>query len=102
MGSPWPNNGGGGDLVLAAVGALQEWSGFAIHTYRYCNRTDLNRWAGTFNRGIVYRGMFDTYNDPASFGELFYHAALLFRRGDIKPANTEIEVRIEGFVRRED
>jgi hypothetical protein len=33
--------------------------------------------------GISYReGIFSTWNDPAKFG-LFYHAALLFRRGDV-------------------
>jgi hypothetical protein len=36
--------------------------------------------------GIAYRdGYFSIWNDPAKFG-LFYHAALMLRRGDVQPA----------------
>ena len=35
--------------------------------------------------------MFNTFNDPAKFG-LFYAAALMFRRGDVKPAQESVEI----------
>jgi hypothetical protein len=40
--------------------------------------------ASTIN-GITYRNHFDSFNDPAKFG-LFYQAALLFRRADVRRA----------------
>ena len=40
--------------------------------------------------GVPYReGIFSTWNDPAKFG-LFYHSALLFRRGDVAPATKKV------------
>ena len=37
--------------------------------------------------GVPYReGIFSVWNDPAKFG-LFYHSALMLRRGDVQPAN---------------
>jgi hypothetical protein len=74
-------------LAYAAVAALQGWSGVTIHTYRYNTWKAEDRLGGgaeTIN-GITYRNHFDAANDPAKFG-LFYHAALLLRRGDIQPA----------------
>ena len=38
-------------------------------------------------------GIFSTWNDPAKFG-LFYHAALIARRGDVKEAPTSYAVRV--------
>jgi hypothetical protein len=43
--------------------------------------------------GVVYRNYFDAFNDPAKFG-LFYHAALLLRRGDVRPGKKCVAVRI--------
>jgi hypothetical protein len=41
----------------------------------------------------VYRNFFDSFNDPAKFG-LFYQAALLFRRGDVKSGAERIALRV--------
>lgn len=74
-------------LAYAAVAAFQGWSGVTIHTYRYSSWPAEDRIGGgaeTIN-GITYRNHFDSANDPAKFG-LFYHAALLLRRGDVAPA----------------
>lgn len=96
----WPNEWRAeSSLLMAAVGALQGWSGFTIHTYRYSldEHVDMigkpitsNAIGGSYYRG----GSFDTFNDPAKFG-LFYHAALLLRRGDVKPAEKTVAVKIE-------
>jgi hypothetical protein len=80
-------------LVYAAAAAFQGWSGATIHTYRYATwePTDsIGGGASTIN-GITYRNHFDSYNDPAKFG-LFYHAALLFRRGDVRKALKSVAV----------
>ena len=81
-------------LAYAAVAALQGWSGVTIHTYRYSTWRPENRLGGgasTIN-GVTYRNHFDSFNDPAKFG-LFYHAALLFRRGDVRRADTSVAVQ---------
>jgi hypothetical protein len=44
---------------------------------------------GGYHRGGVY----DTFNDPAKYG-LFYHAALILRRGDVRPAEKVVAVKI--------
>ena len=83
-------------LTLAAVSAFQGWGGCTIHTYRYSTWQPENRLAGgssTIN-GIVYRNFFDSFNDPAKFG-LFYQAALLLRRGDVKPGKEMVALRVE-------
>lgn len=97
---PWPNEWRSeSTLLLAAVGALQGWTGFAVHTYRYDTdeSTDMigkEITSGAIG-GVYYRGgLFDTFNDPAKFG-LFYQAALLFRRGDLREAKESINIRIE-------
>ena len=85
-------------LYSAAVGAFQGWSGFAIHTYSYLTKLDdmkmLGQEASASKIGnIPYRqGVFSTWNDPAKFG-LFYHAALMTRRGDVAPAKKHYVVR---------
>ncbi len=91
--APWPNE-YRADSVLyaAAVGLLQGWSGYAIHTYSYSARLDRMDILGKeiYSEkigGTPYRqGIFSTWNDPAKFG-LFYHAAIMTRRGDVKKAN---------------
>jgi hypothetical protein len=80
-------------LSHAAVAALQGWSGMTIHTYRYSTwepQDCIGGGASTIN-GIPYRNHFDSFNDPAKFG-LFYHAALLFRRGDARRALKSVAV----------
>ena len=82
-------------LAYAAVGAFQGWSGFTIHTYRYSTWVPEDRLGGgasTIN-GITYRNHFDAFNDPAKFG-LFYHTALLFRRGDVRPGEQRVAIDI--------
>jgi len=94
----WPNEWRAeSSVLLAAVGAMQGWGGFAIHTYRYTLDEDVDMIAKPITadamNGVYYRGgSFDTFNDPAKFG-LFYHAALIFRRGDIKPAEKIMNVK---------
>ena len=94
----WPNEWRAeSSVLLAAVGAMQGWGGFAIHTYRYTLDEDIDMIAKPITadamNGVYYRGgSFDTFNDPAKFG-LFYHAALIFRRGDIKSAEKTMNVK---------
>lgn len=102
---PWPNKWRAEcSLYIAAVGSFQGWGGFAIHTYRYGTNTEefVTRKIG---RELVignsyYRGIFDTYNDPAKFG-LFYHAALIMRRGDVKGSNISVGMKINNIDKAE-
>jgi len=95
--NPWPNEWRAeGPLLLAAVGAMQGWGGYAIHTYRYSLDENVDMIAkpvtGEALNGVYYRGgLFDTFNDPAKFG-LFYHAALITRRGDVKQAEKTVNI----------
>jgi len=86
---PWPNEyRAESSLLFAAVGSMQNWGGFTIHTYAYGNRLDRMDMLGKETSaatigGVAYReGIFSTWNDPAKFG-LFYHAALITRRQDV-------------------
>lgn len=94
---PWPNSHRAeGPIYYAAVGALQNWTGFTIHTYSYCSdlprNSVLGREQSTPVAGVPYReGIFSTWNDPAKFG-LFYHSALMLRRGDVSPATKKIAI----------
>lgn len=84
-------------LAYAAVAAFQGWSGVTIHTYRYSTWEAEDRLGGgaeTIN-GITYRNHFDAANDPAKFG-LFYHAALILRRGDLQPGASWVNVEVTG------
>jgi len=86
-------------LAYAAVGALQGWGGLTIHTYRYASWGPVDRIGGgtsTIN-GITYRNHFDAFNDPAKFG-LFYHAALLFRRGDVKASQNSAAIGVNADI----
>ena len=91
--APWPNEFRADSVIYsAAVGMLQGWSGFAIHTYSYSAKLEnMNLLGKEFSCEKIgntpYRqGIFSTWNDPAKFG-LFYHAAILTRRGDVKAAD---------------
>ncbi len=95
---PWPNEyRAESPLYTAAIGMLQGWSGFAIHTYSYSARLEnvnmLGKEIAAEKIGnIPYRqGIFSTWNDPAKFG-LFYHAALITRRGDVKASENLMEI----------
>ena len=96
---PWPNEyRAESPIYNAAIGMLQDWSGFAIHTYSYSTRLDRMNMLGKEISaekigGVPYRqGIFSTWNDPAKFG-LFYHAALITRRGDVSPAKNTVELK---------
>lgn len=99
---PWPNEWRAeSPLYLAAVAGLQGWSGAAIHTYRYDCRAPADMIAMPVTSdalaGVPYRGgVFDTFNDPAKFG-LFYHAALMLRRGDVQASAGATEVALPGL-----
>ncbi len=94
----WPNEWRAESSVLmASVIAFQGWGGATIHTYRYTQDEDVDMIGKPITAealaGVYYRGgAFDTFNDPAKFG-LFYHAALITRRGDVKPANKTVSVK---------
>lgn len=87
-------------IMMAAVCMLQNWSGCSIHTYAY---SSLLQYMNILGKEISaeaigstgYReGVFATWNDPAKFG-LFYHAAMIVRRGDVQPANKKITIGVK-------
>ena len=97
---PWPNPyRAEGPIYYAAVTALQNWTGMAIHTYAYdTNKSQYDiigkEVSSSTIGGVPYReGIFAVWNDPCKFG-LFYHAALIVRRADITPANKKIGATI--------
>ena len=100
-GSPWPNEFRAEvPVFLAAIGCLQGFGGYAVHTYRYDTNTDESI-THRLGRNVVLgggrsRGTFNTFNDPCCFG-LFYHAALIMRRFDVSEAR---ETVIRGFDRK--
>lgn len=86
-------------LLMAAVGLLQEWAGFAVHTYCYTTMRNINIIGKEVTSqaigSVPYReGMYNTWNDPAKFG-LFYHAALMYRRKDVRPAVKSIDIKVD-------
>ncbi len=98
----WPNEWRAeGPLLMAAAGSFQGWGGFAIHTYRYSPDENIDMIAKPITSntigGVYYRGgSFDTFNDPAKYG-LFYHAALIMRRGDVKPAENTVSIKLNNL-----
>ena len=91
--APWPNEYRADSVIYtAAIGMLQGWSGFAIHTYSYSSKLqNMNMLGKEFSCEKIgntpfRQGIFSTWNDPAQFG-LFYHAAILTRRGDVKASD---------------
>ncbi len=88
----WPNEWRGtAPLVMASAGCLQGWNGLTIHTYRYRSTSPVDCMGAVVMDGVGYRVNFDTFNDPARFG-LFYHAALMFRRGDVAAGGKTVGV----------
>lgn len=97
---PWPNEYRAESSILyAAIGSLQGWDGWTIHTYAYGTRLDemntIGKESSSSSIGAVpYReGIFSTWNDPAKYG-LFYHAALVARRGDVAESKQLQEVLV--------
>jgi hypothetical protein len=81
---PWPNEWRAELPVwVAGISALQDWNGLTVYTYRHSSQVPIDRISGAF----------ETFNDPARFG-LFPNAALIFRRGDLKPATQTVGVAI--------
>ena len=103
----WPNEfRAEGAMLYAAVGALQGIGGICIHTYSYNpeqkDTQPLGKeiWSDGIG-GVPYReGIFSAWNDPAIMG-LFYHAALILRRGDVAPAKKRIAVVTDPVRSRE-
>jgi len=88
---------------MAAAGSLQGWGGFTIHTYMYSTRRDQQilgkELAARTVSNVPYReGIFATWNDPAKFG-MFYHAALITRRADVRRAEQSLAVAIDDLTR---
>ena len=87
-------------IMLAAIGMLQNWSGYTIHTYAYTSLLEhmdiLGKEVNSETIGNVgYReGIFSTWNDPAKFG-MFYHASIITRRGDVQPAKNKYTIRVD-------
>lgn len=103
---PWPNAHRAESPVLcAAIGALQGWSGWAIHTYAYTARLDssmpLGKEISSSSIGNVpYReGIFSVWNDPAKYG-LFQHAALVCRRQDVREADEVYALQVDDLTNR--
>jgi hypothetical protein len=101
---PWPNEfRAESPILFAAIGSLQGWDGWTIHTYAYGPRLDtmhiLGKEASSNSiGGVPYReGIFSTWNDPAKYG-LFYHAALVARRGDITESKDTIAAKVEDLT----
>lgn len=87
-------------IMMAAIGMLQNWSGYTIHTYAYTSLLEhmkiLGKEVSSDTIGNVgYReGIFSTWNDPAKFG-MFYHAAIITRREDVRPSEKKITIRVD-------
>ena len=101
----WPNAYRAlGAPYFAAVACLQNWTGMTIHTYSYgsfLERIDVLGKESVSDTvgGTAYReGIFSIWNDPAKFG-LFYHSALMVRRGDVKPANKLVGVKMTDITK---
>lgn len=103
----WPNYYRAEAPVLhAALGSLQGFAGFTIHTYSYQARQTNDMLLGKETHadalsGVAYReGIYSAWNDPACFG-LFYHAALVMRRADVAEANKTIGIKVNAERSRE-
>ncbi len=83
-------------LFMASAGSFQGWSGFTEHNYRSHLDQDVERIS---NEKGTYGGNLYTFNDPARFG-LHYHAALIFRRGDVRQAEKTVSVKIDDPLAR--
>lgn len=104
---PWPNSYRCESPVwYSAMGCLQNISAMSIHTYGYHTRRDHHSLLGKESSsntvgGVPFReGLFTCWNDPAKFG-LFYHGALMLRRGDVSAASHVIGARITDTTKRE-
>lgn len=97
---PWPNEHRAESSILyAAVGAYQDWTGLAIHTYSYTADLEKMQILGkeiscSSIGGVPYReGIFSVWNDPAKYG-LFYHSAIITRRGDVSVGEKVLPIKV--------
>lgn len=94
-GMPWPNAyRAESPIWYAAVLALQGWAGACHHTYAYNTKVSVHDALGLetstgIGGSLSRRGIYTLWNDWAQFG-LFYHSALILRRGDVRPADKKI------------
>ncbi|MCX8035857.1 MAG: carbohydrate binding domain-containing protein [Candidatus Sumerlaeia bacterium] len=83
---PFPNEYGCEmPLLIAAYGALQDWD--AIYGYTFCHRVRANELGGN-----EVTGYFDLCNEVPKMAQM-PTASLLFRRGDVRPAQREVAIR---------
>jgi len=81
---PWPNEWRAEhSLAMASVASFQGWNGLTVYTYRHSTQTPIDYLSGEF----------ETFNDPTRFG-LFYHASLIFRRGDVSTAKQSVAIKV--------
>ncbi len=102
---PWPNDfRAESPIYYAAVSGLQDWDGIALFGYAHGSRLDrINIIRSEFSTDIIAglpfeAGVLSSCNDPAKFG-LFYHAALIVRRGDIQPADKLVGVKLNDYAK---
>ena len=100
---PWPNSYRAEAPIWFPANALfQGWSAMVIHTYAYGTNLShldvLGKEATSSTIGSVpYReGIFTCWNDPSKFG-LFYHGALMMRRGDVQEAKKTIGAKLTDY-----
>ncbi|MBQ3866423.1 MAG: hypothetical protein II776_05925 [Clostridia bacterium] len=90
-----------GAIYYPALAALQDWDGIGIFAYQQGRDPEkiatLGSEMSTFNLGgyPFEAGVLSCWNDPAKFG-LFYHGALLLRRGDLEPAKKRVALVASG------
>jgi len=70
-------------LAMASVASFQGWNGLTTYTYRHSTATPIDYLSGEF----------ETFNDPTRFG-LFYHASLIFRRGDVTTGKQSVAIKV--------
>lgn len=99
----WPNKyRAEGPLHYAAISSLQGWGGLAIHTYSYDTKLSPfdpmgKEISSPAIANVPYRaGVFSCWNDPATYG-LFYHGALITRRGDVREAREKYSIVYDRF-----
>ena len=104
---PWPNTYRcEAPLWYPAMGCLHGFSAMSIHTYGYHTKRDkyslLGKESSSNTLGMTpfREGLFTCWNDPAKFG-LFYHGALMLRRGDVSQANHVIGAKITDVTKKE-
>lgn len=104
---PWPNDyRAEGPIYYSAICALQDWDGMGLFGYSHGSHLDRMKVLGSefstdYIGGIPFEaGVLSSWNDPSKFG-LFYHCALIVRRGDISPADKKIAVKMDDLKKFE-